>query len=896
MNQAQFIWTDASGAGRSRVALFRRKFSLKSEVKNATLHLFADTRYRLIINGTTVGHGPGRFHVAHPQYDSWNIAPFLKAGDNVIAIIVHSMRRGTFSSDASVGGLVAWSEISDGENEVLLATNSSWKALECPAYAQNTARLSFALGPYELLDARLLPQGWESADFDDQNWPQAVPIATPHWGALKARSIPLLDEREILPEKRLNTFQTRHDENQKVCSLRYAYDGDENFWPTPVSPSSLALLTFLHSPKQQKVKLGVSWGYVWLNGQQIKPQGRRDLAWRSDCEVTLEAGWNSWVVLDNTYGDAFEYVIQWPQEAELTLNAEQQLQSEPSFLVAGPWPQNIQSLFEVLGGIREPSQLPEDLGSWTLAPAHWGHSSPFGERAWESVVPVAEKDATVFLYDFGTEVLGRPHIEFTASAGTVIDLLYTEQLHNGSAKHGVQATRMGERYISCEGRQTWHVLHPRGTRHLEVVVRGEQEKLQLHKVSLTRANYPVRDKGSFRCSDPLLNRIWQVGRDTLFACMEDAYLDCPWRERGMYTGDLLVQFYVNLATFGDYALMRRGIELLWETQSPQSGLLSCASHGLLPGRHPDYSMIAVQCLWHYRARSGDVEFVRQCESGLRDLLEGLHRAEVPDLNLFDFTGTEPYIDLSHFDCEGINCAGNCFHYQAFIDGAKLLRILGDESQAVRYEKHAGEIFAAIQREFWSVEQKLFFDRRLDDVPQSEPSALGNALALLYGLVPPDHKETVLLFVMDAMKHNRRVPEPTQNIDFNITSYSSFYALGALLQNEKTNEAQAFMRDNWGRLLDASAVTWWEYFLDEWSLCHAWSASPTHYLSTQVLGVQYATPGQPDEIVIAPQPGNLQWAEGTYPHPRGPIHVSWQKRDKQLKIDYELPEGVRLKSD
>jgi hypothetical protein len=893
MNQEQFIWTDSAAAGRSRVALFRRTFSLKSEVQNAFLHLFADTRYRLMVNGITVGHGPGRFHITHPQYDSWDIAPYLLQGDNVIAVIVHSMGRGTFSSDASRGGLIAWGEIGDAENKISLATNASWKALECQAYAQDTARLSFALGPYELLDARLLPMGWETASFDDQNWHPAVPLTEPHWGKLKPRSIPLLDEREVLPEKVLNTFQTRHDENQKVCSLRYAYDGDEDLWPTPVSPSSLALLTFLHSPKQQRVKLGVSWGYVWLNGQQVKPQGRRDLAWRSDCEVTLEAGWNSWLVLDNTYGDAFEYVMQWPLGSELTLNVEQQLQSEPSFLVAGPWAQNVQSLFEDLGGIAEPSQLPEQLGKWSSIPAHWGHSSPFGERAWESVEPVHEKDANVYLFDFGTEVLGRPLLEFTAPAGTIVDLLYTEQLQNGAARHGIQATRMGERYLAREGHQSWHVLHPRGTRYLEVVVRGDQENFRLHKLSLARANYPVRDVGSFTCSDPLLNRIWQVGRDTLFACMEDAYLDCPWRERGMYTGDLLVQFYVNGATFGDYALMRRGIELLWETQSPESGLLSCASHGLLPGRHPDYSMIAVQCLWHYWARSGDIEFVRQCESGLRNLLDALQKAETPGLNLFDFTGTEPYIDLSHFDREGINCAGNCFHYQAFVEGAKLLRVLGDENEALRYEKHAGEIFEAIQRAFWSKEQKLFLDRRLSDNSSTQPSALGNVLALLYGLELPSQKPFVLAFVLDSMKHNRRVPEPKQNSDFNITSYSSFYALGALLQNGKANETQDFMRDNWGRLLDAGAVTWWEYFLDEWSLCHAWSASPTHYLSTQVLGVQYATPGQPDEIIIAPQPGDLQWAEGTYPHPRGPIHVSWQKRGDQLKIDYELPEGVKL---
>ena len=48
------------GAGRNRYVAFRRAFALGEPSKTAMFHLFADTRYRLIVNGETVCHGPAR--------------------------------------------------------------------------------------------------------------------------------------------------------------------------------------------------------------------------------------------------------------------------------------------------------------------------------------------------------------------------------------------------------------------------------------------------------------------------------------------------------------------------------------------------------------------------------------------------------------------------------------------------------------------------------------------------------------------------------------------------------------------------------------------------------------------------------------------------------------------
>ena len=76
-----------------------------------------------------------------------------------------------------------------------------------------------------------------------------------------------------------------------------------------------------------------------------------------------------------------------------------------------------------------------------------------------------------------------------------------------------------------------------------------------------------------------------------------------------------------------------------------------------------------------------------------------------------------------------------------------------------------------------------------------------------------------------------------------------------------------------------------------SFCHGWSGGPTAWLSKNVLGVMPVAPGCA-QVKITPRLGRLTWAEGTYPTPRGPIHVRHDKQaDGSIKSTVKLPEGI-----
>ena len=76
---SSFVWVNDPASARNQFVSFQRRVLLDSPV-GCKLHLFADTRYRLWVNGRFVGHGPGVHIVMLPPY-SPELNPIEKLWD-----------------------------------------------------------------------------------------------------------------------------------------------------------------------------------------------------------------------------------------------------------------------------------------------------------------------------------------------------------------------------------------------------------------------------------------------------------------------------------------------------------------------------------------------------------------------------------------------------------------------------------------------------------------------------------------------------------------------------------------------------------------------------------------------------------------------------------------------
>lgn len=87
-DKCKWIWVPGydDAATKGQFVLFRKTFELaQSPTSDTLLHVSADTRYRLYLNGRSISFGPAKSYLTHWFYDTVNITAYLRPGLNVLA-------------------------------------------------------------------------------------------------------------------------------------------------------------------------------------------------------------------------------------------------------------------------------------------------------------------------------------------------------------------------------------------------------------------------------------------------------------------------------------------------------------------------------------------------------------------------------------------------------------------------------------------------------------------------------------------------------------------------------------------------------------------------------------------------------------------------------------------
>jgi hypothetical protein len=153
---------------------FRRTFELAAAPERFVVHVSADNRYRLFVNGRQVCSGPQRSDLMHWRYETIDLAPHLRPGRNVLAALVWNW--GRQRPVAQFSRRTALLVQGDSEREAPLNTGPEWKVLHNEGYAPVPVELPtyYASPPGESVDGGAWPWGWIAIDFDDEHWPAAV--------------------------------------------------------------------------------------------------------------------------------------------------------------------------------------------------------------------------------------------------------------------------------------------------------------------------------------------------------------------------------------------------------------------------------------------------------------------------------------------------------------------------------------------------------------------------------------------------------------------------------------------------------------------------------------------------------------------------------------------------
>ena len=153
----------------------RRVFELTDRPARFLVHVSADNRYRLYVNGEQVSSGPQRSDVDHWRYETVDLAPRLRAGRNVIAALIWNWGAGVrpVAQHAWRTGFLLQG---DGPAEATLVNSGpGWRLRVDSAYAPLApapGQISgyFASPPGDAIDGARLPWGWEQLAFRDDDW------------------------------------------------------------------------------------------------------------------------------------------------------------------------------------------------------------------------------------------------------------------------------------------------------------------------------------------------------------------------------------------------------------------------------------------------------------------------------------------------------------------------------------------------------------------------------------------------------------------------------------------------------------------------------------------------------------------------------------------------------
>lgn len=501
------------------------------------------------------------------------------------------------------------------------------------------------------------------------------------------------------------------------------------------------------------------------------------------------------------------------------------------------------------------------------------------------VLETTEEQKASILLDFGTELHGSLRFVVggaNVSAGMKLRIRFGESVSEAMSEIGGETNATNDHarrdMIVEAGSMSINQVGESGFRFARIDLESVG-KITFKTICAVLIFKDVEYKGSFSCSDELLNRIWDVGAYTVHLNMQEYIWDGIKRDRLVWIGDMHPETTTIQAVFGEDDSVEKSLELI-RKDTPLPGWMNNMA---------SYSMWYVIIVHDWFRYTGKMEFL----TGQKDYLEGLQEqlSQYIDENGMDTVREGRFVDWPSVGRSNVEDAGvQSIHILAVEALKNIFAVLGDTERVKKCEDDLNKL-------------------RSVDVDY-ETAKQAAALTVLAGLKDAKETNEKLLKVGGAK---------------GMSTFMGYYILSARGMAGDYQGCLDAIREYWGGMLSLGATTFWEDFDLDWmknagridelpskdtvdvhatyggycykgyrhSFCHGWAAGVTPWLSENVLGVKVLEPGC-RKVKVEPHLGDLAWAEGAYPTPHGPIKVSHKKlADGNIETVIDAPAGVEI---
>ncbi|MBR6372415.1 MAG: family 78 glycoside hydrolase catalytic domain [Victivallales bacterium] len=908
--KGKWIWDSSGDGGDCQRLLFRSDFVLTEMPGEAELWVATYAFFQIVINGRVCTAGP----IPHPggKRSAYavkvDVTHLLEVGSNRIVIYAHRENNNLSGVKSSFDAL--WMQIDVDGLPVKWTSDKDWAVKVADAYQDTGLRTGACDVFTEYVDLGLLGNEWKRKD-TGRLLAQKGGWHTPDFVQDVSASFCILepfDQSPRIPERLRCTNFLCQGTVGPACLVSWISFNDAMNGASVPGTYVAETYVWCEEAIEAEALLVCDAPYIlYLNGEQLKSQAVPKLVYRGpssslragclqpqdyeepSLDMALAAGWNHIMMVVECISKRTGATLLFPQLADgrLSFCQKDNEQAEPGWNVSGP--------LNVPMALIYPSFPRDTLVKYPFVPDEkklYDPSTYYAARAFvqsenaPEQFPISLQEGEYVVFDFGMVHYAFPTLKLSGDKGDIIDVVCGEQFRDGEVLECQPGKRRNASTIVLgQGANEWMSSTPKGVFYIMLIVRKASSTVLIENVELWKETLELSDAGSFSCSLPTLEDVWNNGVRTLGSTMQRIYMDSPSGDQAQTLPDAMIQSWASYYVFGQYGMAAHAIETFARCQF-ETGELNAASPSSLFQALPDYSLAWPVWLQRHYHHTGDKEFLMKMMPTLQRLMyyynEIAVAADGPLWDLKDYLGVLPFIDYGNFERRGISMALNGLYCRALLSASWLSEMAGIDELAALYRERASSVAGKVNALLWNEEKGLYADSYLDGKATEECSWQSNVLAIYGGIANPDKSDEIWnqLFSDDAPMEKLVTPEYNN-------PYFKYYVLETACALGKSQWALRFIHYYWGSMAKAGAKTWWETFdptvedyiglHPELKRCCGYGVSPNAFLISELLGIRPAEPGM-KMVYFNPTPGDVSWARGTIPTPSGSITVSWRLED------------------
>lgn len=496
------------------------------------------------------------------------------------------------------------------------------------------------------------------------------------------------------------------------------------------------------------------------------------------------------------------------------------------------------------------------------------------------------------LLDFGKETFGYLRFHLLSGKGK-INIYYGESREEAldtkycetTDRLTVDGNKITDDALAVTSRNDhfYTLANSKAFRYVYIV---KEEGVSFKEIGMQYEFKPEIQRGSFRCDDEELNRIWEVGAYTMQLTTREFFIDGIKRDRWAWSGDAYQSYLMNYYLFFDQQTVRNTIWLL-RGKDPLTSHINTIM---------DYTFYWFLSIYDYYQFTGDKEFISQIYPRMQTMMDYVLGRTNQNGMVEGLTGDWVFVDWAdgYMDKHGELSFEQVLYCKSLETMAQCAELTQNTVDQSKFTKLASDLRAKLIPAFWDETRKALVHNRLNGIRQQQLTRYSNMFSIFFNYLTDKQKQEIKTSVL--------LNDSIMKIS---TPYMRFYELEALCALGEQKTVMKEMKAYWGGMIREGATSFWEKYNPNdkgtqhlamygrpygKSLCHAWGASPVYLLGKYYLGIQPSKAGY-SEFEIRPDLGGLKWMEGKVPTPHGEIKLF--VNDKTIKVSTAEGKGYLI---